>query len=52
MTAPLVPARPASALGYLDRALGALAKLGLPVRQNHPAPILALLQDVSAINEV
>ena len=51
MTAPRVPVRPASALGYLDRALGALAKLGLPVPQNHPAPILALLQDVSAINE-
>ena len=51
MNDPVVPSRPASALGYLDRALGSLAKLGLPVRQNSPAPILALLQDVSAINE-
>ncbi|MEY4487546.1 MAG: hypothetical protein RIQ79_54 [Verrucomicrobiota bacterium] len=51
MNDPLASVRPASALGYLDRALGALAKLGLPVRQNSPAPILALLQDVSAINE-
>ena len=51
MNAPTASVRPASALGYLDRALGSLAKLGLPVRQNNPAPILALLQDVSAINE-
>ncbi len=51
MNAPTAPVRPASALSYLDRALGSLAKLGLPVRQNNPAPILSLLQDVSAINE-
>lgn len=42
---------PSSALGYLDRALGALAKLGLPVSKEVANPILPLLQDVSVINE-
>ncbi len=51
MNTHVVPARSPSALNYLDRALGALAKLGLPVRSTAPTPISALLQDVSAINE-
>ncbi len=45
------PGRPTSALGYLDRALGALAKLGLVTRKDAAAPIMPLLQDVSVINE-
>lgn len=51
MNAPVAPARTTSTLGYLDRALGALSKLGLATRQDTAAPILPLLQDVSAINE-
>ncbi len=51
MNSPTAPGRPASALGYLDRALGALAKLGLTTRKDSTTPIMPLLQDVSVINE-
>jgi len=51
MNAPLAPVRPTSTLGYLDRALGALAKLGLATRKDGASPIMPLLQDVSVINE-
>ncbi len=46
---PLV--RSTSTLSYLDRALNALAKLGLTTRKDTTAPIMPLLQDVSVINE-
>lgn len=51
MNTPAAPVRTTSTLGYLDRALGALSKLGITTRKDAAAPILPLLQDVSVINE-
>lgn len=42
---------PASGRGYLDRALGTLAKLGLGAQLEKESAIMPLLKDVSVLNE-
>lgn len=45
------PSSSPSALSYLDKALGALSKLGFAVKADQQAAIIPLLKDVSVVNE-
>ena len=50
MTDIAVPGR-ASALQYLDRAVGELRALGLVAEKGEPAPIIALLKEIAPLDE-